>query len=298
MSEEPSNPIHVSVMPKEVLDYLAPKQGGTYLDGTLGAGGHSDLIVKSMEKTGSVIALDRDANAVKIARKRFEGTLVRPYQANYRDIATVLDQLEIEVVDGMLLDLGLSSDQLADRQRGFSFDADGLLDLRFDTSEGKPAWQWLEFLGEERIASIIYEYGEERFSRKIAREIVTKRKKGQKQYTATEFAGLVRKCVPVSPGKTRIDPATRTFQALRIFVNDELGALQEFLQDAPKRIKPGGRLVIISFHSLEDRIVKHAFRESELLNTVTRKPVEPTDEEMERNPRSRSAKLRCAERLS
>ena len=303
MSEEPSNPIHVSVMPKEVLDHLAPKQGGIYLDGTLGAGGHSDLIASSMNKEGSVIALDRDANAVKIARKRFGGTLVRPYQANYRDIATVLDQLELETVDGMLLDLGLSSDQLADRQRGFSFDADGLLDLRFDTSEGKPAWQWLEFLGEERIASIIYEYGEERFSRKIAREIVTRRKKGQKPYSATEFAELVRKCVPVSPGKrppgkTRIDPATRTFQALRIFVNDELGALQEFLQDAPKRLKPGGRLVIISFHSLEDRIVKNAFRESELLRAVTRKPVEPTDEEMERNPRSRSAKLRCAERIS
>lgn len=302
MNKQPEFPLHVSVMPNEVLDYLAPKSDGIYVDGTLGGGGHSLLIATHLKGNGSVISLDRDAEAVKSAKNRFAGTCVRPYQANYRDISTVLDQLEVGAVDGMLLDLGLSSDQLADRSRGFSFDADGPLDLRFDPSEGKPAWEWLNFMSEEWIAKVIFEYGEERYSRKIARMIVQRRKNDQKPYTAREFAELVRGCIPRMPGKirgkTRIDSATRTFQALRIFVNDELGALEEFLKNAPKRIKPGGRLVIISFHSLEDRIVKHAMRENEQFSVLTKKPVEPTEEEIERNPRARSAKLRCAEKKS
>ncbi|MDR1959339.1 MAG: 16S rRNA (cytosine(1402)-N(4))-methyltransferase RsmH [Planctomycetaceae bacterium] len=295
MSEQPSS-LHISVMPDEVVEYLALKPGGVYIDGTLGAGGHSERIAISLGEGGSVISLDRDAGAVRKAKERFQGTCVKPYQANYRDILTVLEQLNIETVDGMLLDLGLSSDQLADRERGFSFDADGLLDLRFDTTEGRPAWQWLEFLSEERIAQVIFEYGEERYSRRIARAIVKTRKKNQKPYVAAEFANLVRECVPQPPGKARIDAATRTFQALRIFVNDELGALGEFLKSAPEKLKPNGRLVILSFHSLEDRIVKNAMRECEILNVVTKKPIESSEEEMERNPRARSAKLRCAER--
>jgi 16S rRNA (cytosine1402-N4)-methyltransferase len=315
-------------MSDEVLRLLAPKAGGVYIDGTLGAGGHAALLgeaiwqedqrseirdqsdefrVQSMESkitlhsdhcslnSGYVVAFDRDTTAVELAKKRFAGTNVRPYQANYRDVAIALDQLGIESVDGMLLDLGLSSDQLADESRGFSFDADGELDLRFDTGEGKPMWQWLEFLAEERIADLIYRYGEERYSRRIARAIVERRKFETPLRTAKELAQLVRRCVPHKPGKTRIDPATQTFQAMRIFVNDELGALEEFLKTAPKRLKPGGRIAVISFHSLEDRIVKTAFRDNPTLEVITRKPIEPTEAEIARNPRSRSAKLRVAE---
>ena len=313
-------------MPDEVLRLLTPKAGGIYIDGTLGAGGHAALIGKAIweneekqgfrlqasdfreeqnpkpearsPKPGFVVAFDRDAAAVEHAKKRFAGTNVRPYHANYRDVAIALDQLGIESVDGMLLDLGLSSDQLVDDSRGFSFIASGELDLRFDTSEGRPMWQWLEFLSEERIADLIYRYGEERCSRRIARAIVERRKFETPLRTAGELAQLVRRCVPHKPGKARIDPATRTFQAMRIFVNDELGAIEEFLKSAPKRLKPGGRIAIISFHSLEDRIVKTAFRDDPLLEVVTRKPIEPTEEEMLHNPRSRSAKLRVAERCS
>jgi len=314
--DSPLESRHIAVMPAEVVQLLAPKAGGIYVDGTLGAGGHSELINraiwedKGLQGSGYVVAFDRDAAAVELAKKRFVGTNVRPYHANYRDVAIALDQLGIESVDGMLLDLGLSSDQLADESRGFSFDASGELDLRFDAGEGKPMWQWLEFLAEERIADLIYRYGEERYSRRIARAIVQRRKFGTPLRTAGELANIVRRCVPHKPGKTsfgrtgtpvgkrrgvRIDPATRTFQAMRIFVNDELGALEEFLKTAPTRLKPGGRIAIISFHSLEDRIVKTAFRDNPLLEVVTRKPVEPSEEEITRNPRSRSAKLRVAE---
>ena len=307
-----SEPQHIAVMPNEVLQMLAPKAGGIYVDGTLGAGGHSALIGESIlankaactncsnEKIptpGYVVSFDRDADAVLLAKNRFAGTNIRPYHANYRDVAIALDQLNIENVDGMLLDLGLSSDQLADDTRGFSFDATGELDLRFDTSEGRPMWQWLEFLSEERIADLIYRYGEERCSRRIARAIVERRKFDKPIRTADELAQLVRRCVPHKPGKTRIDSATRTFQGMRIFVNDELGALEEFLKTAPKRLKPGGRLAIISFHSLEDRIVKTAFRDDPLLEVVTRKPIEPSEMEIADNPRSRSAKLRVAQRV-
>ncbi|MCL2622550.1 MAG: 16S rRNA (cytosine(1402)-N(4))-methyltransferase RsmH, partial [Planctomycetaceae bacterium] len=259
-------PRHIAVMPNEVVQLLAPKAGGVYVDGTLGAGGHATLIGKAIwenEETqspeckvqsveyeeekhselGCVVAFDRDAGAVEFAKKRFAGTNIRPYHANYRDVAIALDQLGIESVDGMLLDLGLSSDQLVDAARGFSFDADGELDLRFDTSEGRPMWQWLEFLSEERIADLIFRYGEERCSRRIARAIVERRKFETPLRTAGELAQIVRRCVPHKPGKAlfgrntggRIDPATRTFQAMRIFVNDELGALEEFLKTAPKR---------------------------------------------------------------
>ena len=307
-----SEPQHIAVMPNEVLQMLAPKAGGIYVDGTLGAGGHSALIGDSiltnkgdytsyidtkLSMPGFVVSFDRDADAVLLAKNRFAGTNVRPYHANYRDVAIALDQLNIKNVDGMLLDLGLSSDQLADDSRGFSFDATGELDLRFDTSEGRPMWQWIEFLSEERIADLIYRYGEERCSRRIARAIVERRKFDKPIRTADELAQLVRRCVPHKPGKTRIDSATRTFQGMRIFVNDELGALEEFLKTAPSRLKPGGRLAIISFHSLEDRIVKTAFRDDPLLEVVTRKPIEPSATEIADNPRSRSAKLRVAQRI-
>ncbi|MDR1384004.1 MAG: 16S rRNA (cytosine(1402)-N(4))-methyltransferase RsmH [Planctomycetaceae bacterium] len=294
---------HIAVMPDEVLRMLAPQPGGVYVDGTLGAGGHSDLIgkiisndVNDVSKSGYVISFDRDAKAVAVAKKRFAGTNVHPYHADYRDIDIALNQLGIRNVDGMLLDLGLSSDQLDDTERGFSFDANGDLDLRFDASEGQPMWEWLGFLTEERIADLIFQYGEERYSRRIARAIVKRRENRQPIRKANDLAQLVRRCVPHAPGKTRIDLATRTFQAMRIFVNDELGALEEFLKTAPARLNTGGRIAIISFHSLEDRIVKTAFRDNPSLNVLTPKPIGASDAEIGRNPRARSAKLRVAEK--
>jgi 16S rRNA (cytosine1402-N4)-methyltransferase len=196
-------------------------------------------------------------------------------------------------VDGVVLDLGLSSDQLADRERGFSFDSAGTLDLRFDTSEGEPAWKLLERLSERELADLIYRYGEERFSRRIARRIVERRADGPVR-TAEQLARLVRGCVPRSRGHA-IDAATRTFQALRIAVNDELDSLERLLACLPTCVTPGGRVAVISFHSLEDRLVKTAFRDNPRYQALTRKPRTPSAEEVARNPRSRSAKLRAAE---
>jgi 16S rRNA (cytosine1402-N4)-methyltransferase len=188
----------------------------------------------------------------------------------------------------------MSSDQLADERRGFSFQASGELDLRFDRSRGEPAWRLLESLREEQIADLIYRYGEERFSRRIARRIVAARKHGSLR-TSSALAELVRRCMPRRRGQ-RIDPATRTFQALRIAVNDELGSLQAALRDVPDCLRPGGRFAVISFHSLEDRLVKQAFRDDPRLERITKKPIRPGEEETDRNPRSRSARLRIARR--
>jgi 16S rRNA (cytosine1402-N4)-methyltransferase len=201
----------------------------------------------------------------------------------------------VPAVDAVLLDLGLSSDQLADDTRGFSFEAGGELDLRFNPDEGEPAWQLLARLRENEIADLIYQFGEERFSRRIARKIIEQRSHRPIR-TAAELADLVRRCVPRSAD--RIDPATRTFQALRIAVNRELESLDLALQRIPDRLKPGGRLAIISFHSLEDRRVKEAFRSDSRLTPLTKKPIRPTENEARTNPRSRSAKLRVAARTS
>jgi len=221
--------------------------------------------------------------------------------ANFCDFPDALRLLKIEQVDGFLLDIGLSSDQLADRERGFSFDSDGPLDLRFDTTEGLPAHELLEKWGEERIANTIYEYGEEKFSRRIAKRIVERRRENSPIRTARELAELVRSCVPMqrktNRHSTTIDSATRTFQALRIAVNDELGSLETFLKQVSAHLKPGGRVAVISFHSLEDRIVKNVFRDDPNLESVTKKPITAAEEELERNPRSRSAKLRVAEKV-
>ncbi len=298
-SAPPLETVHRPVLLEEVIEALRPRSGGIYFDGTLGGGGHTLAIAEAIGKEGLLIATDRDAKALDRAERRIQevtqrGT-VRMAQANYADFPEVLDLLHVERLDGFLLDLGLSSDQLADRARGFSFDADGDLDLRFDTSEGIPAYDLLNRSSAEEIADVIFRYGEERFSRRIAREIVRRRE--EKPFRkASELADVCRRVVPRSP-KERIDPATRTFQALRIAVNDELGSLERFLEKAPRYLNPDGRLVIISFHSLEDRIVKNGFRNSPLLEVVTRKPIEATEEEKSENPRSRSAKLRVARRI-
>jgi len=299
---------HISVLSQQVLEGLAPKRGGFYVDGTLGGGGHTELLARAAGPDGIILAMDRDLKAIDAAEVSFQQkrqtdtqlAVIRFAHANFRDFPDALRMLEIEKVDGFLLDIGLSSDQLADRERGFSFDSEGPLDLRFDTTEGFPAYEHLEKWGEERIADIIYEYGEEKFSRRIARKIVERRREGNPVRTARELGELVRKCVPIQRKtnlrSTPIDPATRTFQALRIAVNDELGSLTAFLKRVGSFLKPGGRVAIISFHSLEDRIVKNAFRDDPLLETVTKKPVTASEEEISRNPRARSAKLRIAER--
>ena len=286
--------LHVPVMPEEILRGLSPRLGATVVDGTLGGGGHTKLLAEAVGEQGLVIALDRDEAALSAAERNLTGLPVKIAQANFCELPEVLDEIGIERVDGIVLDLGLSSDQLADEGRGFSFDSQGPLDLRFSRSEGDPAWRLVNQMQEANLADLIYRYGEERHSRRIARAIVEERKKNQIR-TAAELAQIVRRSVPRSP-RARIDPATRTFQALRIAVNDELKSLEIALKRLPDCLHSGGRLAIISFHSLEDRMVKEAFRDDPRMEIVTRRPVRPSAEEVSRNPRSRSAKLRVAAR--
>ncbi|MBL8856662.1 MAG: 16S rRNA (cytosine(1402)-N(4))-methyltransferase RsmH, partial [Planctomycetaceae bacterium] len=250
--------IHVPVMPAEVLAALDVQPGAIIVDGTLGGGGHTRLLASLVGPTGCVIGVDRDPSAVARTTETLRGLPVQTSAANYADIPEVLAELQIPLVDGILLDLGLSSDQLADRERGFSYQSDGDLDLRFDTSTGKPAWLLVEKMSEQHLADLIYQYGEERFSRRIARRIVQERQQKPIR-TAQQLANLLRTCVPRSKNHS-IDPATRTFQALRIAVNEELKWLEVALRRLPACLKPQGKLVIISFHSLEDRLLKNAFR--------------------------------------
>ena len=281
----------------EVLQGLDPQSGQIMVDGTLGAGGHTRALAERVGAGGLVIALDRDGAALAAAERNLAGLPIKLVAASYHELPEVLQQLEISAVDGIVLDLGLSSDQLADEARGFSFDATGLLDLRFDTESGQPAWRLLERLDATELANLIYRYGEERHSRRIARKLIEEREK-QPLRTAAQVAAIVRRSVPRSRDAERIDPATRTFQALRIAVNDELRTLEVALQKFPACLKPGGRVAVISFHSLEDRIVKEQFRSNDQYEVLTRKPLRPSDEEIARNPRSRSAKLRVARRRS
>jgi 16S rRNA (cytosine1402-N4)-methyltransferase len=287
--------VHVPVLLAEVLEHLHPAPGGVFVDGTLGGGGHTRALAERVQGGGRVIAVDLDPVAVELASPGLAGLPIDVAVASYADIPEILAELGVGSVDGILLDLGLSSDQLADADRGFSYQINGELDLRFNPHAGEPAWQLIQRLREPDLADVIYRYGEERFSRRIARRIVERRQQ-EPIRTAAELAALVRSCVPRSRGHG-IDPATRTFQALRIAVNDELGNLERALQRLPDCLKLGGRLAIISFHSLEDRLVKHAFRNDGRLRPVTRRPVQATDAEVARNPRARSAKLRVAERV-
>jgi 16S rRNA (cytosine1402-N4)-methyltransferase len=290
----PEPTCHIPVLFNEVLEWLAPAPGKIFVDGTLGGGGHTEALARAVGPTGLVVAADLDPAALARCEVRLAGLPVKLAATNYADIPEVLDDLEIQGVDGILLDLGLSSDQLADAERGFSFQLDGPLDLRFDPEQGESAAELLSHIGEQRLADIIYQYGEERHSRRIAKKIVETRRSAPIR-TAGQLAELVRSCVPRTPG-LRIDPATRTFQALRIAVNEELASLEKSLATFPDCLKPGGRLAIISFHSLEDRLVKHAFRNDERLEVLTKKPILPSEREETENPRARSAKLRVAQR--
>jgi 16S rRNA (cytosine1402-N4)-methyltransferase len=289
-------PLHVPVMVEEVIAWLDPQPGQTIVDGTLGGGGHTRVLAERVGPTGLVVALDRDAKARDAAEQRLAGMSVKLVAADFRELIEVLEQLEIAAVDGVLLDLGLSSDQLADDQRGFGFDSSGPLDLRFDVDAGEPAWKLIERMDATQLADLIYTYGEERYSRRIARNIVEARA-GQVALTARQLADIVRRSVPRSRDSERIDPATRTFQALRIAVNDELGSLEQALGDFPACLAMGGRVAVISFHSLEDRIVKQTFRDDPRYEALVRKPIVPTETEIRRNHRARSAKMRVAQRI-
>jgi 16S rRNA (cytosine1402-N4)-methyltransferase len=285
-------PRHTSVLAAEVARLLDPKPGETWVDGTVGAGGHARLIAERIAPGGRLIGLDQDAAMLDRARPRLGGLPVTLVHANFDQLPEVLANLGIDRVDGVFADLGFASDQVDDPARGLSFREDGPLDMRLDPTAGQTAADLVNRMSEAALADVIYEYGEERKSRWVAKRIVERRK--EKPFETTgELAEVVRRSVPRSGS---IDPATRTFQALRIAVNDELGALDRLLAALPKLLRPGGRSGIISFHSLEDRRVKHAFRDREVWDAVTKKPVEATDAETATNPRARSAKLRVAVR--
>jgi 16S rRNA (cytosine1402-N4)-methyltransferase len=296
-----TSPRHVPVLPAEVLRALDPQPGQVIVDATLGAGGHARLLAERLGPTGRLIGLDRDPAMLELARPGLAGLPITLVRASFDQLRDVLDEHGVVAADGVLADLGFCSDQMDDAERGLSFSQPGPLDMRLDPDEGEPVSALLKRLNERDLANLIYEYGEERFSRRIARRIVEVRKQAPIE-TTEQLAELVRRCVPRPPRKgyrkrPPIDPATRVFQALRIAVNDELGALDRLLQVLPGCLKPGGVAVIISFHSLEDRRVKQAFREKAVWEVLTKKPVEAGDDEVRDNPRARSAKLRAARRV-
>jgi 16S rRNA (cytosine1402-N4)-methyltransferase len=281
---------HVSVLPREVLRWLDPRPGQVIADCTTGVGGHSRLIAERVAPDGRVISLDQDAAMLDLARPRLAGLPVTLVHAPFDQLPRVLREQGIDRLDGVLADLGVCSDQLDAADRGFSFGQEGPLDMRMNRDDTETAAEMIHRLSERDLADVIWRYGEERFSRRIAKRIVEERKKSPIK-TTTQLADLVRRCVPRGKG---IDPATRTFQGLRIAVNDEMGALERLLESLPAVLKPGGVAVLISFHSLEDRPVKRLFRDHDTWDELTRKPVTAADDETAANPRSRSAKLRAA----
>jgi 16S rRNA (cytosine1402-N4)-methyltransferase len=284
----------------ETLALLAPSRGGVFVDCTVGLGGHARALLEA--GASRILGLDRDPDALRHAADALAtfGDRVELVHADYRDLVRVLDERGLPGVNGALADLGVSSMQLEAEGRGFSFRRDDPLDMRMDRSQGPTAADLIATVDEESLADVIFQYGEERHSRRIARAIVAARRLDPIQ-TTSSLAQVVRRAIP-RRGYQRIDPATRTFQALRIWVNRELEGLASFLGQAAARLLGGARLAVISFHSLEDRIVKHAFRALDrgetALRVVTRRPVQPSDDEVTRNPRSRSAKLRAIERLA
>ncbi len=289
-------PQHIPVLADEVLQYLDPQPGQTLIDATVGLGGHSALLASRLSPDGRLIGFDRDPAMLELAESRLESLPVTLIQGSFDQIRQILSNQGIDRVDGILADLGICSAQLDDAERGFSFQKTGLLDMRMNPLVGESARALLKRLSEKDLADIFYRYGEEKFSRRIARRIVATRKTEPLE-TTEQLANLVRSCIPRPKGKKRegIDPATRTFQALRIAVNDELAILEGLLKQLPRCLNPGGKAVIISFHSLEDRRVKQTFRENGFWDILTRKPVQASEEEKERNPRSRSARLRAAQ---
>jgi 16S rRNA (cytosine1402-N4)-methyltransferase len=289
--------MHEPVMVSEVLEHLAPSRGGLFVDCTVGLGGPARAVLEA--GASRLSALVRDPAAIAHARERLSefGERVELVHSDYRRITAALDERGIGSVDGVLADLGVSSMQLDEAGRGFSFRRDEPLDMRMDTSSGQTAAEMLAGVDERTLADVIYEFGEERHARRVARSILAAQQSGAIDSTG-RLADIVRRAIP-RKGFSRIDPATRTFQAIRIWVNRELEGLDAFVREAAGRLNPAGRLAVITFHSLEDRIVKHTLRalQSEGALTIrTKRPIVATDLEVERNPRARSAKLRAAER--
>jgi 16S rRNA (cytosine1402-N4)-methyltransferase len=291
------SPNHVPVLLKEAIDFLNVRRGGTYIDATVGLGGHSYEIAKRLGVPGHLIGLDKDPAALEIAQAQLAGEDFPKVTLLHCSFAEVGKRFGRNFADGLLADIGVSSLQLDDAARGFSFQADGPLDMRMDPHSERTAEQVVNHLDERELADVIYEFGEERRSRRIARAIVRSRPIRSTAHLADVISAAAR---PMNSEQRRIHPATRTFQALRIFVNRELDDLRALMAAAHRILKPGGRVVVISFHSLEDRIVKDAFREGAkqgYFSLLTKKPVTATEEESDRNPRARSAKLRAAEKV-
>jgi 16S rRNA (cytosine1402-N4)-methyltransferase len=286
--------MHVSVLLDTALDYLAIRPDGIYVDATFGAGGHTQAILSRLER-GRVIAIDQDPEAAPraaaITDPRF--TFV---PGNFSELRRLLHDCRVEHVDGVLFDLGVSSMQLDNAQRGFSFRESAPLDMRMNPYQGRNAYDILCTASERELAQIFFEFGEERAARRIAHALVERRAAGNVPTTTLELAQLVAGVVHRPGHRERVHPATRVFQALRIAVNDELGVLREGLTAAIDSLRGAGRVVAISFHSLEDRIVKQTFRGDERLDILTKKPIVPSENEMAENPRARSAKLRAAQR--
>jgi 16S rRNA (cytosine1402-N4)-methyltransferase len=296
------NERHVPVLFKEAIEFLRVRAGGTYVDCTLGLAGHAAGVARLLGPQGHLIGFDRDQEALALAKEKLDrvcgelGSQAPRVTLIGEAFSSIAEHVKPASVDGLLADFGVSSLQFDEARRGFSFQADGPLDMRMDTRSGPTAAQVVNEENERELANLIYEYGEERRSRRIARAIV----RGRPVTTTGELAGIVASAAPAMK-QERIHPATRTFQALRIFVNRELDEIRVLLEAAPKLLKPSGRLAVISFHSLEDRIAKDSLREGArqgIWEILTKKPVTAGEEEMDRNPRSRSAKLRAAERTA
>ncbi|MBR1457186.1 MAG: 16S rRNA (cytosine(1402)-N(4))-methyltransferase RsmH [Oscillospiraceae bacterium] len=306
---------HVSVLLDECLENLNIKPEGIYVDGTLGMGGHSSAIVSRLS-TGRLIGIDRDEAAIERAGRRLApfADKVTLVHGNFSDTSAILDELGIGGVDGMLFDLGVSSPQLDEAQRGFSYRFDAPLDMRMDASESLTAWDVVNTWSADRLNRILWDYGEERYARRISAAILAKREKKPIE-TTLELVDVIKSAMPAAALREKQHPAKRSFQAIRIAVNDELDAIARMLETAPDKLKVGGRLCVISFHSLEDRIVKSGIHAREdgctcpreapvctcgfvkTLRSVSRKPILPSEEELRDNPRARSAKLRVAERV-
>jgi 16S rRNA (cytosine1402-N4)-methyltransferase len=294
-----SEALHAPVLAAEVVDMIRPRPNGVYVDCTLGLGGHTAALIAA--GAGRILAIDRDESAIALARDRLgeTGGRVEAVHADFRDLPHLLADRGVMLVDGIVVDLGVSSMQLDDPSRGFSFRSAGPLDMRMDRSSGPSLADKLADVDETTLVDVIWRYGEERRSRRVAKAMLTARDRGALTDTAA-LASIVRRAV--GGPRQRIDPATRTFQALRIWVNDEASGLDAFLGAAADRLSPGGRLAVIAFHSLEDRVVKHEFRrlasERAELSVVTRRPVIASDAERAANPRARSARLRVLERAA
>jgi len=306
---------HVSVLLRESIDNLNIRPDGVYLDGTLGLGGHSCEIASRLDG-GRLIAIDRDETAIARSGKRLEpfADRVTLIHGNFSDTAEILDKLGIDAVDGMLFDLGVSSPQLDEAERGFSYMNDAPLDMRMDGSASLSAWDVVNTWSAEQLNRILWDYGEERYARRITDAIIRRREQ-QPIESTLELVEIIRSAMPGAALREKQHPAKRSFQAIRIAVNDELGAIRQMMDTAPDKLKPGGRLCVISFHSLEDRIVKSGINAREngctcpreapictcgfvrTLRSVQRRPILPSEEEIRLNPRARSAKLRVAERV-